>query len=116
MVSRDHRDHSIAASMAPFNTIAVHITLTDSGGVERNVVLPNIKRPVEYQVLRDCLSKMGEDSTTPSQSLSYLGSLDAGYPMERCKFTSKTTFKLRVTDGQSSFDEAIGGTINLFAD
>jgi len=79
--------------MALFNTVAVHITLTDSGGVERNVVLPNIKRPVEYKVLQDCLRKMG-------------------YPTE-CKFTSKTKFKLRVTDGQSSFDEAIGGTINL---
>ena len=45
--------------MACFNTIAVHITLKDSGGIEQHVVLPNIKRPVEYKVLAEHIRRMG---------------------------------------------------------
>lgn len=48
---------SLTSTMARFNTIAVHITLEDSGGIERHVVLPNIKRPVEYKVLAERISR-----------------------------------------------------------
>jgi len=44
------------------DTISVHISLKDSGGIERHVVLPDIKRPVEYKDLAERISKMGEIS------------------------------------------------------
>ena len=47
--------------MALFNPIVAHITLKDNYGVEQNVIIPNLKRPVGYQVLADHLSKMGEE-------------------------------------------------------
>ncbi|KIM48721.1 hypothetical protein M413DRAFT_437895 [Hebeloma cylindrosporum] len=79
--------------MAHATTIAVHITLKDGDDIERHVLLPNVKRPVEYRVLAEHISEMG-------------------YPA--CSvFTSQTEFELEVTAGQSSFDEGTGGTINL---
>ena len=60
-VEESGHDHSIyiTVPMACFNTIAVHITLKDSGGIEQHVVLPNIKRPVEYKVLAEHIRRMG---------------------------------------------------------
>jgi hypothetical protein len=101
--------------MARFNTIAVHITLKDSGGIEQYVVLPNIKCPVEYKVLAGRISRMGGISRSLINASLTTDFLQSGYPTYP-EFTSQDAFKLKVTAGQSSFDEATGGTINLFAD
>ncbi|KIM48718.1 hypothetical protein M413DRAFT_21055 [Hebeloma cylindrosporum] len=99
--------------MARFNTIAVHITVKDSSGIEQHVLLPNVKRPVEYGVLVEQIRKMGEDIIANSEKCnSYTHVLQSGYPAYFA-FSSQTEFKLEVTAGQSSFDEASGGAINL---
>jgi hypothetical protein len=115
-VEESGHDHfiSITASMPRFNTIAVHITLKDSGGIEQHVVLPNIKRPVEYKVLAKHISRMGGISRSLIDASLTIDFLQSGYPTYP-GFTSQNAFKLKVTAGQSSFDEATGGTINLFA-
>lgn len=97
------------------NTISVHITLKDSGGIEQHVVLPDIKRPVEYKVLAERLGRMGGMSRFLINTSFTTDLLQSGYPAYPM-FTSQNEFKLKVTAGQSSFDEATGGTINLFAD
>ena len=101
--------------MARFNTIAVHITLKDSGGIEQHVVLPNIKRPVEYKVLAEHIRRMGGISRSLTNASLTIDFFQSGYPTYP-GFASQNAFKLKVTAGQSSFDEATGGTINLFAD
>ena len=101
--------------MVHSNTISVHITLKDSGGIERHVVLPDIKRPVEYKVLAERISRMGRMLQFLINNSLTTDVLQSGYPAYPV-FTSQNKFKLKVTTGQSSFDVATGGTINMFDD
>ena len=101
--------------MVRFKTISVHITLKDSGGIQQHVVLPNIKRPIEYKVLAERISRMGGISRFLINASFTTHIPQSGYPAYPM-FTSQNAFKLKVTAGQSSFDEASGCTINLFAD
>ena len=113
--SHRHPISFLLLSMARFNTVAVHVTVEDSDGTEQHVVLPKIKRPVEYKVLAEQISGMGGISRSLINASLTTDFLQSGYPTYSA-FTSQNTFKLKVTAGQSSFDEATGGTINLFAD
>jgi hypothetical protein len=52
--------------MARFNTVVARISLKDSDGVKRSVVLSNLQCPVKYKELAECISKMGEDTVIPT--------------------------------------------------